>query len=81
MHPHGLRVAFTDQYDHLGETLKIVTQTPRDFEWLLHRTPHGGIAVRLWPGNARITRIIEDALIIVLFDLEDSLSPAAPRRH
>ena len=73
---HGLHAGLTSSYRFLPEALHVRSLDTADPCWLVHKTPDGDVAVRLWPGVAEIVPTLAEAL--------DRIADAAarnPRLH
>lgn len=58
----GLHAGFTSSYRFLPEALQVRALDTADPCWLVHKTPGGDVAVRLWPGVAEIVPTLAEAL-------------------
>jgi hypothetical protein len=63
---HGLRIeTYSDLYEYLEEVLLVFPREPEESSWLIHKTPSGAVAVRMWPGLANTVGTVPEALAIV----------------
>jgi hypothetical protein len=65
MRRHGVGAKFSTEHGFLEEALHVCVDHDAGSWWLVHKTPHGAVAVRLWPGLATIALTIADALGII----------------
>ena len=61
----GLRIEITSAHQFLDESLYVMLGSTDDTGWLIHKTPEGTVAVRLWPGLADIVPTVTDALAVI----------------
>ncbi len=71
MRAQGVSTHFDLGHTFLTEALQIAPTGTDDPCWLVHKTPTGNVAVRLWPGLADIVPTIEAALARVAHDLAE----------
>jgi hypothetical protein len=74
MHRYGVRTEFNSGHEFLDEALH-VTLGRTDETWLVHMTPEGTVAVRLWPGLADIVPTVSDALAAISHAVEQRSEP------
>lgn len=74
MKRRGIRTEITHAHIFLKEALSVQPPRESDPGWLVHKTPDGAVAVRRWPGIARIVPTMSEALAIV----GGSLGSASP---
>ncbi len=65
MRRRGTVCEFNFAHPYLSEALHIMPGSADDPWWLVHKTPAGGFAVRLWPGVATIVPSVAEALALV----------------
>ncbi len=65
MRPHGVGVEIDRSHRYLAEALHIIPGGGAEPLWMLHKTPDGGVALRVWPGIADIVLCVGDGLGIV----------------
>lgn len=71
---HDMRVeTHAGLFGIFDEALLVSSRRGDDRIWLIHKTPAGRVAVRLWPGLADIVPTIADALAVV----QTSTAPVA----
>jgi hypothetical protein len=75
---HGLRAAVTSNYEFLREALAVTPCSGDEPWWLVHKTPTGTVAVRLWPGSAAIVGTVPQALAMISAAI-DRATPGATR--
>jgi hypothetical protein len=63
--PHGLRAEISSDHTFLKEALHVTAGSAEQPRWVVHKTPAGAVAVRLWPGLADIVTTLPEALDIV----------------
>jgi len=64
---HGLRVEIdAGRYEFLGEALLVLPCAGDEPCWVVHKTPGGAVAVRLWPGLAHIVATLPEALAMIM---------------
>jgi len=67
MAEHGLRIeAHADLFEGFAEILMVSPTAHDEPLWLVHKTPAGDVAVRLWPGLADIVPTLAEALAMVI---------------
>ena len=59
---HDIVAYFDASYDFLMEALSVSQGSRGGLRWLVHKTPEGAFAVRLWPGIASIVPTLPEAL-------------------
>lgn len=65
MREHGVHTRIDRSHRFLDEAIHVTLGSADGLEWLVHRTPAGAVAVRLWPGLADIVATVPDALAII----------------
>lgn len=65
MRARGVYCEINHSHVYLSEALHVLPGSHDDPWWLVHKTPEGAAAVRLWPGLARIVPSIDEALAII----------------
>jgi len=65
---HGLHVEFDLLQQYLSEALRISAAPPDQRVWLVHKTPDGRVALRLWPGLGTIVDTVSRALVPVAWE-------------
>ena len=72
----GLCIEMVANDGFLAEALHVTPRLGDEPRWLVHKTPAGAIAVRLWPGLAEIVPGIDDALAIISAALDRTVAGA-----
>jgi hypothetical protein len=62
---YGMRVEIRAGYKSLREAVLVIPQFAEEPLWLLHKTPEGAVAVRMWPGLADIVATVPEGLAMV----------------
>ena len=62
---HGLRAEINSAHMFLAEALHVTSGSSDEPRWVVHKTPTGAVAVRLWPGLADIVMTLPEALEII----------------
>ena len=65
MRRRGVRAEIVTEYEFLAEALRVTLHAADECCWLVHKTPPGQVAVRVWPGTADIVTTVAEALAIV----------------
>lgn len=61
----GLRTEVTSEYKLIEEALVVIPWGETEPLWMVHKTPTGAVAVRLWPGPAEIVPTVAEALAMI----------------
>ncbi len=70
---HDMRVEiYTELFGIFDEAILVSSREHGDQMWLIHKTPAGSVAVRLWPGLADIVETVAEALAVVQASVEVS---------
>jgi len=57
-----LRIEFSSGYEFVTEALLVFPSGAEEPLWMVHKTPAGAVALRLWPGVAEIVPTVSQAL-------------------
>jgi hypothetical protein len=69
---YGLGAGITSAHQFLAEALQVTPVDAAEPSWLVHKTPRGGFAVRLWPGVAEIFPTLAEALAVITASAEQA---------
>jgi hypothetical protein len=70
MRGRGVRAEIVANEGLLTEALHVTASAADESWWLVHRTPSGAVAVRLWPGIAEIVATVAEALAVIAAALD-----------
>jgi hypothetical protein len=62
---YGLRTEINSNHAFLAEALHVIAGADDEPSWVVHKTPEGQVAVRMWPGLADIVMTLAEALAII----------------
>jgi hypothetical protein len=70
MRERGVYSEMNRNHARLTEALHVLSGSDDEPLWLVHKTPDGTTAVRLWPGIAEIVPMVEDALARITKEID-----------
>lgn len=73
----GVRTGIVTGHEFFAEALHITLHPAAEPTWLVHKTPAGAVAVRLWPGLAKIVPTIAHALADIRAAIDSGGAEAA----